>query len=96
MTAEEIEATEYTRPRGSARSESARSGLTYENYLRITEGMTYGEVVDILGSNGKEVSRSEIAGFTTVMYMWEGRGVANMNAMFQNGRLVTKAQFGLD
>jgi hypothetical protein len=58
--------------------------------------MTYPQVVEILGSSGKELSRSEIAGHTTVMYSWQKRGGANMNAMFQNGRLVTKALFGLD
>ncbi len=31
------------------------------------------------------------------MYMWEGSGStgANANAMFQGGKLITKAQFGL-
>jgi hypothetical protein len=31
------------------------------------------------------------------MYRWDGAGMlgANLNAMFQNGKLVTKAQFGL-
>jgi hypothetical protein len=43
------------------------------------------------------MSRSNIAGIVTVMYGWTGRGGmgANMNAMFQNGGLVMKAQFGL-
>lgn len=37
-----------------------------------------------------------MAGITTVMFMWEGTSFGgNMNAMFQNGKLVTKAQFGL-
>jgi len=71
------------------------SGLTYENYLRLKEGMTYAEVVEILGTTGEELSRSDIAGYTTVMYSWQKWTGANMNAMFQNGRLVTKAQFGL-
>ena len=57
--------------------------------------MSYEEVVRILGSEGKEISRSDIADINTVMYAWEGSGIANMNAMFQKGKLVTKAQFGL-
>jgi hypothetical protein len=59
--------------------------------------MTYEEVTKILGS-GKEISRTEISGLpTTVMYQWEKySGLKNMNAMFQDGKLVSKAQFGLN
>jgi hypothetical protein len=59
--------------------------------------MTYAQVEEILGSPGEEISRSEIAGYTTVMYQWKAKwGIGNMNAMFQNGHLITKAQMGLD
>jgi hypothetical protein len=58
--------------------------------------MSYAEAVRILGKEGTEVSRNELAGIVTVMYQWESRfGVANMNAMFQDDKLVQKAQFGL-
>lgn len=36
-----------------------------------------------------------IAGYTTVMYEWKNDDGSNMNARFQNGGLVNKAQFGL-
>jgi hypothetical protein len=66
-------------------------------YNRLRDGITYAEAVGILGSPGTEQSRSGMGGFVTIMYTWPGSGVigANMNAMFQNDRLVTKAQFGL-
>jgi hypothetical protein len=51
--------------------------------------------VRTIGEAGTEISRSELAGISTVMYSWQNPGGANMNAMFQNGSLVTKAQFGL-
>lgn len=71
-------------------------GATMEKYSRVKPGMTYDQVVNILGSPDQERSRSEMAGITTVMYMWNGTSVGgNMNAMFQNGRLMNKAQFGL-
>jgi hypothetical protein len=57
--------------------------------------MSYEEAVRIIGEPGTEISRSDLAGYTTVMYSWSNTGGANMNAMFQNGALVTKAQFGL-
>lgn len=80
---------------GTSRT-GASSGVTYANYQRISEGMSYSEVVAILGTSGKEMSRSDFGNLTTVMYGWDGSGFgANMNAMFQNDKLVTKAQFGL-
>jgi len=70
-------------------------GVTLENFGRIKDGMSYSDVVKILGKEGTEISSSNIAGYKTVMYQWEGQGFGNMNAMFQNGKLVSKAQFGL-
>ncbi|MBA4121333.1 MAG: hypothetical protein H0X72_02570 [Acidobacteria bacterium] len=58
--------------------------------------MKYSEAVKILGSRGEVLSESGIGGTKTIMYQWNGEGFgANMNAMFQNGKLVSKAQFGL-
>jgi hypothetical protein len=73
------------------------SQVTLENYLKIQTGMTYSQVVEILGEPGEELSRSSFGDITTVMYSWKGKGSlgANMNAMFQNDRLISKAQFGL-
>ena len=85
-------------PAGSAVSEASAaeaSGVTMANFQRLETGMSYSDAVSILGGSGTEMSRSDLAGYTTVMYSWQGSGIANMNAMFQNGKLVTKAQFGL-
>ncbi len=73
----------------------AESGVTMANYNRLRTGMSYSQVVKILGSGGTELSSNDIGGYHTVMYMWQGDGGGNMNAMFQNGRLIQKAQFGL-
>jgi hypothetical protein len=71
-------------------------GITMEQYRKVEPGMTYEQVIAILGAPDQELSRSDMAGYTTVMYMWEGKSMgANMNAMFQNNSLVNKAQFGL-
>jgi hypothetical protein len=74
------------------------TGVNRENYLKLQNGMSYQEVVNILGEEGEEMSSSDIAGIRTVMYTWKARGFggANMNAMFQDDALTTKAQFGLD
>jgi hypothetical protein len=71
-------------------------GVTMANYLRLEDGMSYADATRILGRSGEEISRSDVAGYTTVMYSWKAEeGIGNMNAMFQNDKLVTKAQFGL-
>lgn len=69
--------------------------VTHAKYEQIQEGMTYDEVLAVIGVPGEQLSHSDIAGYETVMYSWKNPNGSNMNAMFQNGRLMTKAQFGL-
>lgn len=69
--------------------------ITSAEYQQLATGISYEEAVRIIGSPGEEVSRTDLAGTTTVMYMWKNTNGSNANAMFQNGKLVTKAQFGL-
>jgi len=56
--------------------------------------MSYDEVARIIGASGELHSSSDMAGYRTVVYSWVNPNGSNMNAMFQNGRLVNKAQFG--
>lgn len=72
-------------------------GVTMAQYNRLENGMSYAEASEILGSPGTEMSSSDLGGIKTTMYMWEGTSPgANMNAMFQNGKLIQKSQFGLN
>ena len=71
-------------------------GITMAKYDRIKTGMSYKEVVEILGKEGKELSNNEVGGIKTVVYQWEAEGAgSNMNATFQKDKLLSKAQFGL-
>jgi hypothetical protein len=74
-----------------------RGRVNMDNYNRLVAGMTYEQVVEILGKEGTEMSRVESVEYPTVMYMWEAGGlsIGNMNVTFQNGGLISKAQFGL-
>lgn len=69
--------------------------ISADEFARIQEGMTYSEVVAIVGEPGEEISSSNMAGYTTKMYSWQNFDGSNANVMVQNGRVVMKAQFGL-
>lgn len=66
-------------------------------FSQIREGMSISQVEGIIGCRGEVLSETNIGGIRTVMFAWAGSGSmgANMNAMFQSGRLIMKAQFGL-
>ena len=64
-------------------------------YSQLQTGMSYEQAVEILGKPGTELSSNEIGGTRTVLYQWDAGFGANMNAMFQDGQLIQKAQFGL-
>jgi len=76
--------------------------VTMASYSQIQNGMTYQQVVQIIGHPGTESSSNHMDGVPgvmasvdTVMYQWVNPGGSNMNAMFQNNKLIEKAQFGL-
>jgi len=83
---------------GSSPAQAGNS-ITLAKFNQIQQGMTYRQVVSILGREGTVMSENNIeAGqfsVHTIMYTWEAGLFANMNAMFQNGKLMSKAQMGL-
>lgn len=73
-------------------------GISAAEFKELQTGMTQAEVSAIVGSEGEVISENEIAGTRTVMVQWDGESGfgANANAMFQNGKLMQKSQFGLE
>ncbi|MDP8263688.1 MAG: DUF3862 domain-containing protein [Candidatus Ancaeobacter aquaticus] len=76
--------------------------VTYDEYKQIKNGMSYRQVVKIIGAEGEEISSNKMDGvpgvmksLVTVMYQWVNNNGSNMNAMFQNDKLIQKAQLGL-
>lgn len=67
--------------------------ISKAEFEKIDEGMTYEEVVDIIGSKGELISSSGGA----KMYSWKGNGTlgANANVTFLDGKVEGKAQTGL-
>jgi hypothetical protein len=71
--------------------------VTMAQYGQLREGMSYAAAVSVLGCEGEETASSETMGIRMVMYTWYGTTLmGNMNAMFQDGRMVSKAQMGLE
>lgn len=75
--------------------------MTKDKFDQIKNGMTYEEVVAIVGGEGNLLSEVGAEGeeLYTVMYEWEGASFAsNANVTFQGSPAVVemKAQFGLE
>jgi|GEM_PF-2368315 len=68
-------------------------------YDSIQTGMSYDEVRSIVGSDGELLSEigMEEDPFYSIIYFWSGQGVlgANANVTFQDGEVISKAQYGL-
>ena|GEM_PF-506268 len=69
--------------------------LTAEHFRWIEPGMTYQEVTRLLGQ-GELMSQTNIGNFDTRAYTWKKWNGANAIITFQNGKVVSKAQYGLD
>lgn len=71
------------------------SKVTAAKYEQLRPGMSYDQAAKIMGSAGEELSSTQMAGYQTTMVAWKNWDGSNMNATFQNGKLVSKSQFGL-
>lgn len=82
----------------SASAQETTCKATLAHFKAIKTRMKYQKVVEIVGCEGSEISSSEMMGVETSMYMWSGAGsvMSNMNLMFQDGKLISKSQFGLE
>jgi hypothetical protein len=76
--------------------------VTMPQYNRLQNGMSYMTVSDALGSSGSETSHTHTDGIADVMgpvetvsYSWINSDGSNVSVMFQNDKLISKAQFGL-
>ncbi len=65
------------------------SRITMENFEKISKGMTYNQVVSILGEGELQVSGS------TDMYVWSPSGAGTISVVFKNGIVISKSQMGL-
>jgi hypothetical protein len=98
---EKKQTTEKTTTTTATPKEEQKKGVvTKEKFEQIKDGMTYEEVVKIIGAEGTLVSETGEKGTAThtAIYEFEGDGSfgANANFTFQGGKLINKAQFGIE
>lgn len=72
--------------------------ITLDEYTSIKNGMTYEEVVKLIGSNGTSVSETTVGTTSIMIITWYGNGFngSNANVTFTNGNVTGKAQIGLE
>lgn len=75
----------------------ASNPVNYENYCKIQNGMSYSQVVDIFeGKEGELSSHTSSGGYSLTIYIWEGNGFSNATVGFENGKVISKFQIGLN
>jgi len=77
---------------------AAKCGATLAEFYRLEIGMSYAAARDIIGCEGEILSQVSLGGTNSVMVSWDAQTASfgSMNATFQNGRLVSRAQFQLE
>lgn len=71
--------------------------VSLSEFEAIENGMTLEQVERIIGGEGQLMSSAGAGEVATELYTWDGNGLgANANVTFQGGKVVGKAQFGLD
>ena len=70
--------------------------VNMDMFNQIENGMTYEQVVEILGGEGQLLSETELAGITMAIYTWDGESLfSTCQVTFQNGAVSSKSQYGL-
>ncbi len=99
MTFERV-AAELQNPSSKSPALEAFDRIGLSQYRRLTGGMRYTEVCAIFGRMGTEVAHNSVAGIRditvdTTSYYWTNSDGSNVVAVFQNSKLISKAQAGL-
>jgi hypothetical protein len=75
--------------------DSKSTALTMEKYNQIKNGMTYKQVVEIIGSEGTETMSSGEGKYKVTSYKWEGDNFQFITTVFMGDKLTSKVQANL-
>lgn len=84
-------------PAPKPKEEPKKPTITLAEFQQIKNGMTYQEVVQIVGGEGTLQSEAGDGKYKVEIYSWDGDGGfgANANVTFQGGKVSAKSQIGL-
>lgn len=91
-------ATTPATPTAQAPSPTAarHAGASMADFMAIQLGMTLAQVEHTMGAQGHLVSQTDMAGYTSAIYSWDGDTVpSSVLVTIENGRVTGKSQFGL-
>lgn len=71
------------------------TSLTMAKYNKIKNGMTYNQVVSIIGKKGEEITNTEFKGTKAATYKWTGEDYTFIFCNFKNDKLAFKSQANL-
>ncbi len=80
---------------GNAVTKDGGADITMDKYNQIKNGMSYEEIVKIIGSEGEQSSNSKIGNVEISSYRWKGPNYSNIFATFKDNKLTSKSQNGL-
>jgi hypothetical protein len=87
--------TSTTPTNGSSPAKTSSGGLSLNKYNQIKKGMTYQEVVSILGSEGTQVTSSGEGEYKVETYKWEDEEFQFLSVVFMGGKVYSKVESGL-
>jgi hypothetical protein len=70
------------------------ASISLPEFLAINAGMSYPQVVNIVGGPGQLLSQTNIGGQVDLVYRWSGANGSSALVRFQDGREVSKAASG--
>lgn len=74
------------------------NAITLTEYNDCKTGMTYEQCVKIIGQDGEPFTETEILDTRSASYVWYGNEMTGANAVFifQDDKLISKSQIGLE
>ena len=85
-----------TNTASSTPAKSSSTDLTLAKYNQVKNGMTYKEVVDIMGSEGVQQSSSGEGKYKVETYKWEGNEPYQfISVIFMDEKVYSKIQAGV-
>lgn len=83
-----------TNPRNS--SSKSSSNLTLGKFKQIKDGMSYKEVVEIIGSEGIETASSGKGKYKVMTYQWKDDNFKFIYCVFMGDKMTSKTQANLE